>query len=77
MTGDLVPDDDVAAVVASLSGKLAAYVETLDGQQRRAFERLLNRAMDPIERAVLAAPKDLLSADELEILSSMENQGDE
>ena len=76
MTDDLLPDDDGEAVVASLSGKLAAYAESLDGRQRRMLERLLYRAMDPIERAVLAAPEDLLDARELEILSGIEKKGD-
>ena len=77
MTADEQPlVDEGEAVVASLSTKLAALAETLEGREREVLACLLHRAMDPIERVAASAPADLLAGSELELLRELEGEGD-
>ncbi len=75
MSDEPPPADGVEAVAVALARKLAAYAETLDGQQRGILERLAYRAMDPLDRMALTAPPDLLDAAELETLRRIEEGG--
>jgi hypothetical protein len=67
-------DETVEGAIASLSGKLAGYADTLSDQERRVLHYILYWATDPVERMALGAPKDLFSAEELETLRRIEDR---